>query len=210
MSNSSSSAEQPSTAPPSRRELNKAATREAIAAAALEFLRGSEVGSFTVDDVAAAAGVSRRTFFNYFSSVEAAATSYTQRYLDSVISEFEARPVDEPFLESAQQALSVVGSSADLAIMAETFTLTQDPHLGRFQLQAWDECTGKIVDVARRRLPADTTELYVLALVGAIVGSCRAAVHIWYTECGADVSETSLARLREHLATTISLVRDGF
>lgn len=196
--------------PPSRRELNKAATREAIAAAALDFLRSSGLGSFTVDDVAAAAGVSRRTFFNYFSSVEAAVTSYTQRYLDSVISEFQARPADEPFLESALQALSVVGSSADLAILAETFTLTQDPHLDRFQLQAWDECTRKIVQVARRRLPADTTELYVLALVGAIVGSCRAAVQIWYAECGADTSEPSMARLRQHLGTTLSLVRDGF
>lgn len=210
MSVSTQPADQCPAAAPSRRELNKAATREAIAAAALEFLRSSDITSFTVDDVAAAAGVSRRTFFNYFSSVEAAVTSYTQRYLDSVIAEFEARPVDEPFLESAQRALSVVGNSADLAILAETFTLTQDPHLGRFQLQAWDECTLKIVEVARRRLPAGTTELYVLALVGAIVGSCRAAVQVWYQEYGADTSDSSMARLREHLGVTISLLRDGF
>ncbi|MDD0857214.1 TetR/AcrR family transcriptional regulator [Arthrobacter alpinus] len=201
---------QPSQEPPSRRELNKVATREAIAAAALTFLRNQGLNSFTVDDVAAAAGVSRRTFFNYFSSVEAAVTSYTQRYLDTVIAEFIARPADESILQSAQAALSAVGDTSDLAILAETFSLTQDPHLGRFQLQAWDECTIKIVNVARERLPADTSELYILALVGAIVGSCRAAVQIWYQECGSDTSEPSLAKLRQHLDTTISLLRNGF
>lgn len=196
--------------PLSRRELNKAATREAIASAALNFLRNQDMTSFTVDDVAAAAGVSRRTFFNYFSSVEAAVTSYTQRYLDTVITEFMARPADESILEAAQAALSAVGNTADLAILAEIASLTQDPHLSRFQLQAWDECTMKIVEVARERLPADTSELYILALVGAIMGSCRAAVEIWCRECGFDTSEPSLAKLRQHLDTTISLLRNGF
>lgn len=196
--------------PLSRRELNKAATHEAIASAALNFLRNQEMNSFTVDDVAAAAGVSRRTFFNYFSSVEAAVTSYTQRYLDTVITEFKARPAQESILEAAQAALSAVGNTADLAILAETVSLTQDPHLERFQLQAWDECTTKIADVARDRLPPDTSELYILALVGAIMGSCRAAVQIWCQEFGADTSEPSLAKLRKHLDATISLLRNGF
>ena len=58
--------------PASRRELNKAATRRAIAEAALALLRARGVGRFTVEDIASAAGVSRRTFFNYFPSREAA------------------------------------------------------------------------------------------------------------------------------------------
>ena len=111
----------PSVAAPSRRELNKAATREAIALAALDFLRSGDLNAFTVDDVAEAAGASRRTFFNYFSSVEAAVASFTQNYLDQVIVELEARPAGEPLLESAQIALSALGNAHDLGILAETF-----------------------------------------------------------------------------------------
>ncbi len=199
-----------SPAAPSRRELNKAATRDAIAGAALEFLRTKALNEFTVDDVAAAAGVSRRTFFNYFSSVEAAVASFTQSYLDSVIAELEARPSDEPILDSALHALSAVGSPRELSILAETFGLTQDPQLGRFQLQAWEECSVKIAQVARRRLPPTTDELYIQALVGALVGSCRAAVQIWFDDNGPDTSAGSLAHLRELLAGTISLIRNGF
>ncbi len=195
---------------PSRRELNKTATREAIATAALGFLRNQSVNSFTVDDVAAAAGVSRRTFFNYFSSVEAAVASFTQNYLDQVIVELEARPVDESLLESAQIALSAVGSPQDLAILAETFTLTQDPQLDRFQLQAWEECTFKVTEVARGRLPAGTDELYLCALVGAVMGSCRAAFSVWSQTYGTSTSPESLAQLRTNLERTISHIRNGF
>ncbi len=196
-------------APPTRRELNKAATRDAIAQAALDFLRTQGMNSFTVDDVAAAAGVSRRTFFNYFSSVEAAVASFTQNYLDQVIVELEARPADEPLLESAQIALSA-GSPKELAVLAETFVLTQDPQLARFQLQAWDECSAKIIDLARHRLPPGTDELYLHVLVGAVIGSCRAAFQVWFQQHGTNITAESLAQLRTNLQRTISHIRNGF
>jgi AcrR family transcriptional regulator len=53
---------------PSRRELNKAATRQSITEAALTLLRRKGLGNFTVEEIADAAGDSRRTFFNYFGS----------------------------------------------------------------------------------------------------------------------------------------------
>ncbi len=196
--------------PTSRRELNKAATRDAIATAALNFLRNRDFKAFTVDDVAAAAGVSRRTFFNYFSSVEAAVASFTQNYLDQVIVALQARPAEEPLLESAQFALSAGGSARDLAILAETVTLTQDPQLARFQLQAWEECSLTITELARQRLPAGTEELYLYALVGAVVGSCKGTFHVWFQKNGSTITDESVAELRELLANTIGLIRKGF
>ena len=196
--------------PVSRRELNKAATRESIATAALDFLRNRDFNAFTVDDVAAAAGVSRRTFFNYFSSVEAAVASFTQNYLDQVIVALQARPAEESLLESAQSALSAGGTARDLAILAETFTLTQDPQLARFQLQAWEECSLKITEVARQRLPAGTDELYLCALVGAVVGSCKGAFQVWFHKNGTTITDQSVTELRGLLASTIGLIRNGF
>ena len=195
---------------PSRRELNKTATREAIATAALDFLRTRDIKEFTVDDVANAAGVSRRTFFNYFSSVEAAVASFTERYLDSLIDALRDRPADEPILASAGFALSAVDSPHDLAVLAETYTLTQDAQLARFQLQTWDECGVKITEVIRERLPASTSDMYIHALVGAVIGSCRAAFQVWFSERGSDTGPESLARLRELLTEAITLLSQGF
>ena len=90
---------------PSRRELNKAATRQAITDASLRLLRSKGPGNFTVEDIADAAAISRRTFFNYFASTEAALASITHGFLDNALAQFRLRPADEPILESARAAL---------------------------------------------------------------------------------------------------------
>ncbi|MDJ0356072.1 TetR/AcrR family transcriptional regulator [Paenarthrobacter sp. PH39-S1] len=209
---------------PSRRELNKAATREAIATAALELLRAKGMNGFTADDVANAAGVSRRTFFNYFSSPEAAIASFTQKYLDTVIEQLLLRPRDEALLESAQHALTAV-EPKDLATLAETFALTQgDAQLSRFQLEAWDNCSSKIITAIGSRLggldaagaapgstPLDANgELYLHALVQSVIACGRAAVEVWFRRHGEDISPASLAQLRELLVSAIGHLRTGF
>lgn len=105
MSSTSGSSRAPSTAATSRRERNKAATRQTISSSTLELLRTKGPGNFTIKDIADAVGVSRRTFFNYFTSTEAAIASVTHGFLDAVLEQFRLRPVDEPILESARAAL---------------------------------------------------------------------------------------------------------
>ena len=89
--------------PPSRRELNKAATRQAITDATMDLLRTRGPGNFTVEDIADAAGISRRTFFNYFGSTEAALASVTFGFLDTALQQFRLRPAGEPILDRPAQ-----------------------------------------------------------------------------------------------------------
>ncbi len=169
------------------------------------------MGEFTADDVADAAGVSRRTFFNYFSSAEAAIASYTQSYLDSVLEQLLARPADEPLLESAQHALIAVADPRHLASIAETFTLTHDhPQLSRFQLEAWDNCSSKIIAAVTNRLGGNVDELYLHALVGSVLSCGKAALEIWFARHGGDMSPASLAKLRGLLIDSIGLLHHGF
>ena len=126
-------------AAPSRRELNKAATRQAITAAAVGLLRAKGPGNFTVEDIAEAAGISRRTFFNYFSSTEAALASATHGFLDKALQQFRLRPADEPILESARAALVELADPMTVAPLAELYSLGQsNPQLNRSELEAWD------------------------------------------------------------------------
>lgn len=197
--------------PLSRREQNKAATRDAIAAAALELLRARGFGEFTVEDIAEAAGVSRRTFFNYFPSAEAALATTTETFLDTAISQFLQRPEDEPLLESAQQALISLADPMHLAATAEVFSLTRGhPQMSRFQLEAWDNCASRLINAARHRLGPDPDELYLRSIVGSVMSCGRAAMDVWFSRHGTDVGPESLKVLRQLLIDSIGHLRDGF
>ena len=202
-------------AAPSRRELNKAATRQAISDAALAVLRTKGPGNFTAEDIAEAAGVSRRTFFNYFTTTEAALASVTHGFLDNALRQFRLRPVDEPVLESARAALMELADPMAVAPMAELYSLAQSsPGMLRSELEAWDHCAGQIILAAQERVAktpgADLDELYVRALAGAVMSCGKAAMDVWFTRCAGDLSPASLATLRSLLIDAMGLLGSGF
>jgi AcrR family transcriptional regulator len=214
VSTSISSPAQPP-APTSRRELNKAATRQAISDSTLGLLRSAGPGNFTVEDIAESAGISRRTFFNYFSSTEAAIASVTHGFLDTALQQFRLRPADEPILESARAALVELADPMTVAPMAELFSLTQaSPLLARSELEAWDHCTEQIIAAARERAArnpaADMDELYLRALAGSVISCGKAAMEVWFSRCGTDLSAESLAILRQLLIDSMALLGSGF
>jgi AcrR family transcriptional regulator len=209
---SDTAAPQPAT---SRRELNKAATRQAITDAALQLLRSKGPGNFTVEDIADAAAISRRTFFNYFSSTEAALASVTHGFLDNALQQFRLRPPNEPIMESARAALIELADPMTVAPMAELYSLTQsNPQLSRSELEAWDHCTEQIIDAARERLARDPgtgiDELYLRALAGSVISCGKAAMDVWFARCGGDLSATSLSTLRRLLIDAMGLLGSGF
>src|SRR5690349_9914451 len=57
---------------PGRRELNRIRTRQAIADAAAQLVGERGIEGTTADDIAAAAGIGRATFFRHFESKELA------------------------------------------------------------------------------------------------------------------------------------------
>ena len=148
-------------------------------------------GNFTVEDIADAAGISRRTFFNYFGSTEAAIAVVTFGFLDKALQQFRLRPAGEPFLESARAALVELADPMTVAPMAELYSLGQaNPQLSRSELEAWDHCTAQIIAAARERFAAGPPasrldELYLRALAGSVISCGKAAMDVWFARCGA-------------------------
>ncbi|MFS0715938.1 TetR/AcrR family transcriptional regulator [Arthrobacter sp. 1P04PC] len=201
-------------AAPSRRELNKAATRQAIIDAALGLLRANGPGNFTVEEIADAAGISRRTFFNYFGSTDAVIASVTHGFLDTALQQFRLRPVTEPILEAARASLMALADPMTIAPLAELYTLGQsNPQLNRSELEAWDHCTAEIIEAARSRFtgPAGALdELYLRALAGSVIACGKAAMDLWFDRCHGDLSPASLSTLRQLLIDSMSLLGSGF
>ncbi|GER22651.1 hypothetical protein NCCP1664_11480 [Zafaria cholistanensis] len=200
----------PSTGPASRRELNKAAVRAAIADAALDLLRSGGSEAVTAERIAEAAGVSRRTFFNYFPSVEAALNVPVERFLDHALQRMDALPPGLTVVAASVQAMQSLAERRLLAPVAELFVLAAgNPRLDRLQLQAWDDCADHLVDSLRERIPAHNG-FEAVVFAHAIVGAGRAAFAQWARGHAGDLSDASMAALQGHLIEALALLRDGF
>ncbi len=82
--------------------------REELAEAAMNLLARQGYESTTIDQMAAAAGVSRRTFFRYFESKE---DVIVQSFADAgaqLCAELATRPADEPPAVALRRAVSVL------------------------------------------------------------------------------------------------------
>jgi AcrR family transcriptional regulator len=107
----------------------RAATRRALGAAAMQLVteRGLQV---TVEEIAERAGVSTRTFFNYFSTKEEAITVGHDAMAASFVAALAARPAEESVWESlrvvTKEALGAF-RDADTSWLAEARLADANP-----------------------------------------------------------------------------------
>jgi AcrR family transcriptional regulator len=87
------------------RERKKRATREALSRAALRLALERGLENVRVEAIAAAAGVSPRTFNNYFSSREQAICALRIERAQRVAAALRARPAGEPLAEAITRAV---------------------------------------------------------------------------------------------------------
>jgi AcrR family transcriptional regulator len=82
--------------------------RDEIARAAWDLFGCRGYKAATVDEIARAAGVSRRTFFRYFSSKEDVVVGTSDALAEAVLAAFARRPPHEPPLVAIQRTLRPV------------------------------------------------------------------------------------------------------
>ena len=131
------------------RERKKAKTRLALEDAALELFATKGFDATTVDEIAAACDVSRRTFFRYYASKEEVFSGEHEDEETAVFEFISARPASEPALTSLRAA--VVAMADDLGadrerLLAKMRIIQQTPSLESTALQHSSEMVDRIVE----------------------------------------------------------------
>ena len=163
------------------RERKKQATRDALSWAALRLVVDRGWDGVLVEDIAAAAGVSPRTFNNYFSSkAEAIASRHLDRFRQ-LADALRDRPAEEPLWDALRGALAVIyppEQSAPDGWTAGVRLLAAHPALVAEFARA--DLDGELVvaaAVAERVGPADP--MYPRLVAAAVRAATRIAMDRW-------------------------------
>lgn len=100
-----------------RRDRKKNETRDALRTAAHQLFAEKGFSRTTIDDITAAADVSRRTFFRYYTSKEDLLRVEVADLLPVMVAALRARPADEPPLSAILGAvISLIGPDGPPAL----------------------------------------------------------------------------------------------
>ena len=160
------------------RERKKNETSRAITAAALDLAMAKGPGSITVEDIAAAAGVSARTLFNYFPTKEAAILGIDTERRRDFVTRIESRPAEEPPLEAIHAAVRAHFTPELAEPWRCRASLSRDhPHLHSAYLASFASFEDDLIDAIARRTGLDpTVEVYPRLLVVVATSTIRVAV----------------------------------
>ncbi len=184
------------------RERKKAMTRLALEDAALELFTRKGFDHTTVDEIAEACNVSRRTFFRYFASKEDIFSGDKDVHDTEMFELIAARPADEPALESLRATLVVLAADLETdrsRMVAKVRIINETPSLRSAGLEHEQGTIDLVVEALARRSPEPLGEVdrFRLRLVTqAAIGALRAAIDRW-VEQGAeqDLGEVALEAL---------------
>jgi len=160
------------------RERKKQQTREALSWAALRLAIDRGLGNVLVEDIAAEAGVSPRTFNNYFSSK---AEAITWRHLNRArrtADLLRAEPPGEPLWESITRA--VVAQAGDERATPDVRLMLSEPELQAEFLKAGVAAERECAAVVAMRTGTDADrDLYPWLVAAAISAAIRVANEQW-------------------------------
>lgn len=168
------------------REQMKRETSRVIARAAQDLVRDRGLGAVTVKDIAMTAGVSERTFFNYFSCKEEAVIGVPWDLLVELDAALRSRPRSEGPFDALRAVLTVwMDQEAILTRWGLRYELVDTyPALLPQYLAALFEIEAALSRTLAERMgvdPADDPSPRVL--VAAVLAALRAGIS-WWEESG--------------------------
>lgn len=200
--------------PPSRRELNKVRTRESIVEALRTLVRQQPVHRITVDMLAEEAGISRRTFFNYFAGIPALVSEIIAVSTQHLAGQIEDLPTDVSPFRYLRTLIAEVGIPTDLIEWLALLNLHGSDDIGAttFERTVWTDKGAWLEQVLHSRLPDAIDPLYVATLADTIMTSFAAAERSWVARRapGAAVDQAAVDDFTSLLEQALAYAEHGW
>ena len=196
------------------RERKKLAVRRALSSAAVRLAMERGLENVTIEDVTGKAGVSVRTFGNYFSSKYEAICALGTDRARRIGAELLGRPAREPLWEALVNAVLAHYDGADQAPDGEwraglKLVLTAPAIRGEY-LKVNSEMQEVLAAAIATRARIDPSQdMYPQILAGAVTAAAQVAVRRWFAADPPVPLRPLLQQALDQLATACSGVPTG-
>jgi AcrR family transcriptional regulator len=180
--------------PPGLRERKRQQTRERLTRVAMALFLERGFEATTLDDIAAAADISRRSFFHYFASKEDVVFAWHEESTAALIAAVAARPSDESMLAAAENAISAMVRQLEPGEAIAMGRLKRDnPALQARDQIKYEKLERALAEALAKRAGHKTEKLQARLVAMIATGAMRIGGELWAAE-GAREKPEALAR----------------
>jgi AcrR family transcriptional regulator len=187
--------EKSGTAAPGLRERKRQQTRERLTRAAMALFLERGFEATTLDDIAAAADISRRSFFHYFASKEDVVFAWHEEITSALITAVAARPRDESMLAAAENAISAMARQIEPSEAIAMACLKRDnPALQARDQVKYEKLERALADALAKRAGHKTEKLQARLVAMIATGAMRIGGELWADEGARERPEVLVKR----------------
>lgn len=187
------------------RRQKKVATFTALRSSAIRLAQANGPSAITVEDICADAGVSTRTFFNYFTCKDEAFIGVDDEHLAAITQAVTNRPPHEAPLAAVADVLGrLIGKTTATGVWREQALLLREyPALMARVHESSIAIVAALAAGLSARLERPRNDPYIQVVSATAMSAYNVALRIWLDEpSGADPSAT--------LDSVIAYLRNGF
>jgi AcrR family transcriptional regulator len=180
---------------PGLRERKRQQTRERLTRAAMTLFLERGFEATTLDDIAAAADISRRSFFHYFASKEDVVFAWQEDLTAALIAAVAARPANESMLTTAENAISAMVRQFKPGEAVAMARLKRDnPALQARDQVKYEKLERALAEALSKRAGHKTEKLQARLVAMIATGAMRVGGEIWAGEGARENPETLVKR----------------
>ncbi len=184
---------------PARRGRPRGTSTRELELIALRLFAEQGFHDTTIEQIAAAAGVSTRTFFRYFDAKSSVLWQTFDTEVDAIRAALAEAPDDLPVMDAVRHAVLAANHyrAEDVAELRTRMTLVSTvPELAASATVRYDAWERAISEFVGRRVGQPADSLFPHAAGRATLAACRAAYERWAVRADADLTVYLDAALR--------------
>jgi len=184
-----------SSARPGLRERKRQQTRERLTRVAMALFLERGFEATTLDDIAAAADISRRSFFHYFDSKEDVVFAWHEEITAALVAAIAARPASESMLTAAENAMAAFARQIEPAEAIAMARLKRDnPALQARDQVKYEQLERALAEALARRAGHKADKLSARLAAMIATGAMRIGGELWAAEGAREKPEVLVKR----------------